>query len=197
MENNEKMYQINVSAMEYQKEWNILYTLAQDLQQSHIPFKVDGKTMIFAHGLEIPIDKICLTFKWNDESKIKSFFHHTSALKHPEKGFKFFDTVFANTKIRCMFYESPLNGDDDTFLYKNTDLVQVDDLLVPVQSLQFYYENAEKTSEYYEDESDSAVERLVHMVEPIMLIFMGLVIGMVVVGIYPALYGAMEGIEDE
>lgn len=55
----------------------------------------------------------------------------------------------------------------------------------------------EKTSEYYEDESDSAVERLVHMVEPIMLIFMGLVIGMVVVGIYPALYGAMEGIEDE
>lgn len=55
----------------------------------------------------------------------------------------------------------------------------------------------EKTSEYYEDESDSAVERLVHMVEPIMLIFMGLIIGLVVVGIYPALYGAMEGIENE
>ncbi|MBR6581519.1 MAG: type II secretion system F family protein [Ruminococcus sp.] len=55
----------------------------------------------------------------------------------------------------------------------------------------------EKTSEYYEDESDSAVERLVHMVEPIMLIFMGIIIGLVVVGIYPALYGAMEGIENE
>ena len=55
----------------------------------------------------------------------------------------------------------------------------------------------EKTSEYYEDESDSAVERLVHMVEPIMLIFMGIIIALVVCGIYPALYGAMEGIEDE
>lgn len=55
----------------------------------------------------------------------------------------------------------------------------------------------EKTSEYYEDESDSAVERLVHMVEPIMLVFMGVIIGLVVVGIYPALYGAMEGIENE
>ncbi|MDE6775497.1 MAG: type II secretion system F family protein [Ruminococcus sp.] len=55
----------------------------------------------------------------------------------------------------------------------------------------------EKTSDYYEEESDSAVERLVHMVEPVMLIFMGLVIGMVVVGIYPALYGSMDSIENE
>jgi len=142
-------YRIKSAAMKYSKEWTVIYSLAEVLTQKHIPFKIDGKTMIFVHGIEIPIDKLCLTFKWNDESKIKSFFHHTSALKHPEKSFKFFDTVFANTKIRCMFSESPLNGDDDTFLYKNTDLVQVDDLLVPVQSLQFYYENAEKTSEYY------------------------------------------------
>lgn len=55
----------------------------------------------------------------------------------------------------------------------------------------------EKTSDYYEEESDSAVERLVHMVEPVMLIFMGVVIGLVVCGIYPALYGAMDGIENE
>ena len=55
----------------------------------------------------------------------------------------------------------------------------------------------EKTSEYYEEESDSAVERLVHMVEPVMLIFMGIIIGMVVIGIYPALYGSMESIENE
>lgn len=55
----------------------------------------------------------------------------------------------------------------------------------------------EKTSDYYEEESDSAVERLVHMVEPVMLIFMGFVIGLVVCGIYPALYGAMDGIENE
>lgn len=55
----------------------------------------------------------------------------------------------------------------------------------------------EKTAEYYEDESDSAVQRLVSMVEPILLIFMGLIIGMVVVGIYPALYGSFESIENE
>lgn len=55
----------------------------------------------------------------------------------------------------------------------------------------------EKTSDYYEEESDSAVERLVHMVEPIMLIFMGVVIGLVVCGIYPALYGSMDSIENE
>ena len=55
----------------------------------------------------------------------------------------------------------------------------------------------EKTSDYYEEESDSAVQRLVSMVEPVLLIFMGLIIGMVVVGIYPALYGSMESIENE
>lgn len=55
----------------------------------------------------------------------------------------------------------------------------------------------EKTSDYYEEESDSAVQRLVSMTEPILLIFMGVIIGLVVVGIYPALYGSMEGIENE
>lgn len=55
----------------------------------------------------------------------------------------------------------------------------------------------EKTSDYYEEESDSAVQRLVSMTEPILLIFMGVIIGLVVVGIYPALYGSMEGLENE
>ena len=52
-------------------------------------------------------------------------------------------------KIRCMFYGNCLGDATDEFLYKNTDLVQIDYLLVPVQSLEFYYENAEKNSEYY------------------------------------------------
>lgn len=54
----------------------------------------------------------------------------------------------------------------------------------------------DKTSDYYEEESDSAVKRLVSMVEPVMLIFMGVIIGLVVCGIYPALYGAMENVEE-
>ena len=55
----------------------------------------------------------------------------------------------------------------------------------------------EKTSEYYEEESDAAVQRLVSMLEPILIIFMGVIIAMVVMGIYPALYGSFEAIENE
>ena len=53
----------------------------------------------------------------------------------------------------------------------------------------------EKTSDYYEEESDAAVQRLVGMVEPLMLIFMGIIIGLFVMGVYPALYGSMDTIE--
>ena len=55
----------------------------------------------------------------------------------------------------------------------------------------------EKTSDYYEEESDAAVQRLVSMVEPLLLIFMAVIIGLVVCGIYPALYGSFDSIENE
>ncbi len=55
----------------------------------------------------------------------------------------------------------------------------------------------EKTSDYYEEESDSAVQRLVSMVEPLLLVFMGIIIGLVVAGVYPALYGSMDNMENE
>lgn len=55
----------------------------------------------------------------------------------------------------------------------------------------------EKTSEYYEEESQSAVQRLCGMIEPAMLIFMAVIIGLVVAGVYPALYGSFESIENE
>lgn len=55
----------------------------------------------------------------------------------------------------------------------------------------------ESSSSYYEEESDAAVQRLVGMVEPLLLIFMGVIIGLVVCGIYPALYGSMESVEGE
>lgn len=55
----------------------------------------------------------------------------------------------------------------------------------------------EKTSDYYEEESDSAVQRLVSMIEPVLIIFMGVIIGLVVAGIYPALYGSLESVENE
>lgn len=55
----------------------------------------------------------------------------------------------------------------------------------------------EKTSDYYEEESDAAVQRLVSMIQPVLVIFMGVIIAMVVCGIYPALYGSFESIENE
>lgn len=141
--------QIDTSTMQFQKEWAALYALAEDLCQKHIPFKVDGKTMIFAHGLEFPLDKICLTFKWKDEEIARSFFQCDMETRHMEKGFKYFDAAYKGIKIRCMFYGECTGADTDEFLYKNTDLVQINDCLVPVQSLAFYYENAEKDSVYY------------------------------------------------
>lgn len=148
MTNKEVKYQIDTSTMQYQKEWKLLYSLAEALLQSRIPFKVDGKTMIFAHGLEIPLDKICLTFKWKDEEVVREFFQHDTTTKEQE-GFKFFDARYQGMKIRCMFYGECPGADTDEFLYKNTDTVQVDNILISVQSLEFYYENAKKDSPHY------------------------------------------------
>lgn len=49
-----------------------------------------------------------------------------------------------------MFYGGCAGAETDEFLYKNTDLVQMNHLTIPVQSLEFYYENAEKSTTYYE-----------------------------------------------
>lgn len=141
---------IEVEKMHYQEEWSILYSLAQELQRSRIPFKVDGKTMIFAHGLEFPLDKICLTFKWNDEERVRRFFGYDMEINRIEEGFKhFFDVMYQEKKIRCMFYGGCPGADTDEFLYRNTDVVQINDVTVSVQSLEFYYRNAEKDTAYY------------------------------------------------
>ena len=55
----------------------------------------------------------------------------------------------------------------------------------------------EKTADYYEEEADAAVERLVGLLEPCMFIIMGLAIGLCLAGIFPMLYGGMAGLENE
>jgi type IV pilus assembly protein PilC len=52
-----------------------------------------------------------------------------------------------------------------------------------------------KTADFYEDESDSAIQRLVGMIEPIMIIVMGAAIGTVIAGILPAIYNSMANIQ--
>ena len=52
----------------------------------------------------------------------------------------------------------------------------------------------EKTASFYEDESDEAIGRLVGMMEPLMIIIMGVAIGTALAGIYPMLYASIESL---
>lgn len=51
----------------------------------------------------------------------------------------------------------------------------------------------EKSSDYYDDEADSAVASMVSLLEPVMIILMGLMVGCILAGVFPILYGGMEG----
>jgi type IV pilus assembly protein PilC len=52
-----------------------------------------------------------------------------------------------------------------------------------------------KTAEYYDEEADSAVKRLCSLLEPVMLIVLGIVIGLVCAAFFPALYDSFDNIE--
>jgi type IV pilus assembly protein PilC len=54
----------------------------------------------------------------------------------------------------------------------------------------------EKTADFYEEEADAAVKRLVGLLEPCMIIIMGGVIGLCLAGIFPLLYGGIGGLEN-
>ena len=51
-----------------------------------------------------------------------------------------------------------------------------------------------KTAEYYDEEADSAVGRLVGMLEPVMIIVMGIAVCMLLLAVFPALYGSFDQI---
>ena len=52
-----------------------------------------------------------------------------------------------------------------------------------------------KTAEYYDEEADSAVKRLCSMLEPVMLIIMAVIIGLVCAAFFPALYDSIGQID--
>lgn len=54
----------------------------------------------------------------------------------------------------------------------------------------------EKTADFYEEEADAAVTRLVGLLEPLLIIFMGVAIGLCLAGIYPMIYGSLSGLEE-
>ena len=51
-----------------------------------------------------------------------------------------------------------------------------------------------KSADYYEEEADAAIGKLVGMMEPMLIIVMGLAIGLCLAGIFPMLYGNMTNI---
>lgn len=51
-----------------------------------------------------------------------------------------------------------------------------------------------KTAEFYEDESDSALQKLVTFIEPCIIVFMGLMVGFVMAAILPAMYESYKNI---
>ncbi len=52
-----------------------------------------------------------------------------------------------------------------------------------------------KSAAFYQEESDEAITRLVGLIEPVMIIFMGVCIGGVIAGILPAIYNSMGNIQ--
>lgn len=52
----------------------------------------------------------------------------------------------------------------------------------------------DKSADYYDEEADAAVGKLVSMMEPLMIIIMGVAIGFFLAGVFPMIYGGMDGI---
>ncbi len=52
----------------------------------------------------------------------------------------------------------------------------------------------DKSADYYEDEAATAIAGLTALIEPVIIILLGVMIGMILAGIFPILYGGMAGI---
>lgn len=52
----------------------------------------------------------------------------------------------------------------------------------------------EKTADYYDDESDTAINKLTSMLQPLMILIMGVLVCAILLAVYPAMYEAMGNI---
>ena len=52
----------------------------------------------------------------------------------------------------------------------------------------------EKTADYYDDEADTAINKLTGMLQPLMILIMGVLVMLVLLAVYPAMYGAMGSV---
>jgi type IV pilus assembly protein PilC len=51
-----------------------------------------------------------------------------------------------------------------------------------------------KSADFYEEEADTAIQTLVSMMEPVMIIVMGAAVCLVLASIFPMLYGSLQGV---
>ncbi|MDR2558099.1 MAG: type II secretion system F family protein [Oscillospiraceae bacterium] len=51
-----------------------------------------------------------------------------------------------------------------------------------------------KSADFYDEEADTALSKLTTMIEPIMIIFMGAIVALVLATIFPLMYGSFDGI---
>lgn len=52
-----------------------------------------------------------------------------------------------------------------------------------------------KTADFYEEEADSAISKLISMIEPVMIVLLGIVVALVVLSIYPAMISMYDSVE--
>jgi len=55
----------------------------------------------------------------------------------------------------------------------------------------------EKTADFYETEADDAIQKLVSMLEPIMILVMGGLVGTVIIGIMMPMFGMYSQVESQ
>ena len=52
----------------------------------------------------------------------------------------------------------------------------------------------EKTADFYDDEADTAINKLTGMLQPAMILIMGVLVLLVLLAVYPAMYGAIDAV---
>ena len=52
-----------------------------------------------------------------------------------------------------------------------------------------------KAADFYDEEADTALSKLTAMIEPLMIIFMGALVAVILASVFPLMYGALEGMD--
>ena len=99
---------------------------------------------------------------------------------------KEFETVIENVKQGESFSSALsrtgiFDGIFTSVIYVGEESGTLDDIL-------------EKTADYYDDESDTAINKLTGMLQPLMILIMGALVMLVLLAVYPAMYGAMDAV---